>query len=197
MAGQTEVSALRGQKQDKKVRELSNNRLADASAGKSADKSAASAGMMAAAAPAPVPPAKAAQAAPAAEPGMTPINAPPGAVAETVTVEAAPAPVRWRRRPQSGKRKTSRARTKPKKKFRLQRRWERQCSGWEIGRRTHSQTTAEARFRLPCQAVACGQQFAPLDALRRRRSAALFRFRQDLADDSGGEQHRLPRAGGK
>ncbi len=87
VAGQTEVSALRGQNQDEKERELSNNRLADASAGKSADKSAASARMMAAVAPAPVPSAKAAQAAPAAEPRNDTVNAPTGAVAETVTAE--------------------------------------------------------------------------------------------------------------
>ena len=90
VAGQTEVSAPRGQNQDEKERELSNNRLANASAGKSADKSAASARMMAAVAPAPVPSAKAAQAAPAAEPRNDTVNAPPGAVAETVTVEGVP-----------------------------------------------------------------------------------------------------------
>ncbi len=77
-----------GLDQDKKARELSTNRLADASADKSADKPAASAGMMAAA-PAPVPSAKAAQAAPAAEARNDNVNAPPSAMAETVTVEGA------------------------------------------------------------------------------------------------------------
>ena len=75
-----------GLDQDKKARELSNNRLADGNADRSADKPAGYAGMMAAA-PAPVPSATAAQAAPAARNDN--MNAPPSAMAETVTVEGA------------------------------------------------------------------------------------------------------------
>ncbi len=87
VAGPIEVFALREQNQDKKDRELSNKRLADAGAVKSADKPAGSAGMMAAAAPAPAPSAKPAQAAPVAEPRNDTVNAPLGTVTETVTVE--------------------------------------------------------------------------------------------------------------
>ena len=85
-AGRTELFGLREKNQDKKARELNNNRLADASADKSGEKRAASAGMMAAAAPAPAP-AKALPAAPAAEARNDNMNHPP-AMTETVTVEA-------------------------------------------------------------------------------------------------------------
>jgi hypothetical protein len=75
-----------GLDRDATARELSNNGLANASADKSADKPAGYAGMVAAP-PAPVPSAKAAQAAPAAEARNDNVNAPPSAMAETVTVE--------------------------------------------------------------------------------------------------------------
>jgi hypothetical protein len=89
---QPEVFALRAQNQEKENRdkkdELGNNRLADASADKSAGKPAGFEGMIAAS-PAPVPSAKPAQAAPAAEARNDSVNAPPGAVTETVTVDGA------------------------------------------------------------------------------------------------------------
>ncbi len=86
MLGEQKLFGLREKNQDKKARELNNNRLADASADKSGEKRAASAGMMAAAAPAPAP-AKALPAAPAAEARNDNMNHPP-AMTETVTVEA-------------------------------------------------------------------------------------------------------------
>lgn len=72
---------------DAKDREL-NNRLANAGADKSADKPAGYPAMVAAA-PAPVQSAKAAPAAPATEARNDNVNAPPSAMAETVTVEGA------------------------------------------------------------------------------------------------------------
>lgn len=87
LVARTRVSAPHGL--NEKDRGLSNNRLADASAVKSADKPAPSAGMMAAAAPAPapVPPAKAAQTAPEAEARNDTVASAPGTVTETVTVK--------------------------------------------------------------------------------------------------------------
>jgi hypothetical protein len=85
LAARTTVSAPHGLHE--KDRGLSNNRLADAIAVKSADKPAPSAGMVAA--PAPVPPAKAAQTAPEAEARNDTVASAPGTVTETVTVEGA------------------------------------------------------------------------------------------------------------
>ncbi len=82
------VAAPPGFDRDKKDQALANNRLADASALKSADKPAPSAGMMAAA-PAPVPAAKAVQTAPEAEARNDTAASAPGAMTETVTVESA------------------------------------------------------------------------------------------------------------
>jgi photosynthesis system II assembly factor YCF48-like protein len=89
VAARTRVSAPHVPDQDEKDRELSNNRLADASAGKSADKPAPPAAMRAAPVPAPVPAAKAAQKPPGAEVRNDTVASAPGAMTETVTVEGA------------------------------------------------------------------------------------------------------------
>jgi Photosynthesis system II assembly factor YCF48/Putative zinc-finger len=83
-AARAGVSVPQRLDQNEKDEELSNNRLADAVAIKSADKAAPSARMLAGAAPAPVPPA--AQAAPEAEARNATIAPAPSAAAETVTV---------------------------------------------------------------------------------------------------------------
>ncbi len=89
----TTASEPRRLDQDGKEQELSNNRLADTI--KSADKPTPSAGMMVAAAPAPLPSEKPAKAAPQAEARNDAVASAPSAVTDTVTVlEAVQVPER-------------------------------------------------------------------------------------------------------
>ena len=149
-----------------------------------AEKRAASAGMMAAAAPAPAP-AKALPAAPAAEPRNDNMK-PPSAMTETVTVEAGTTSVIETVQTPERKAKDEAAQNEVRKESHA----ERTGAAGAIARSKHGLAFNRRRtirsWQL-CQAVTGGQWRNPMDAFRRRRSAALFRLRQNLADDSGGE----------
>jgi hypothetical protein len=93
VATRTGVSAPGGLERNEKDQELTNDRLANAIAVKSADKPASSAGAVVAAAPAPLPAAKAAQTAPQTETRNDAADYSARAMTETVTVESAAPPV--------------------------------------------------------------------------------------------------------
>ena len=185
MSAQTEVSEAHGMalEQNKKVQEMTNNRLADIDAVRSADKPAG-----------PVP---AATAAPSAAKTTTiegqvkgrndALDDFPRASSETVTVESAATATReaLARNAESKAKDESRANESQK---------EVQAVGGAgqdaaLADRKVGAFSGGAAPAIPTtrRAFACGQQFTPLDPLRRRRSPALLRFRKDLADNSGSQ----------
>ena len=92
-AARTGVSAPYGLEQNEKDQELTNDRLANAVAVKSADKPASQAGALVAAAPSPVTAAKAVQTAPQTEVRSDATDDSARAMTETVTIEGAAPPV--------------------------------------------------------------------------------------------------------
>ena len=186
MSAQTEVSEANGlaPDQNKKVQELTNNRLADVDAVRSADKPA---GPVPAAAPAPS----------AAETATTEgqvkgrndaLDYFPSASSETVTVESAATPNREASaRPAEPKAKDEFRTNESQKEVQAVGGPRQDAALGDRKADTFSGGAAQAASNRTRRADACRQQFTPLDPLRRRRSPALLRFRKDLADNSGSQ----------